>query len=145
MKLIQKLKVKIVITSTEQITDKTRKIVSPLVHPLNILTSEFGLFHTALIVGPFYLDWTEAELVIPKTVMKSKRSFVSIDITEIPIKNGDMSEITHKLAQIIYEWNVYYKYSQMNGDRRGNCQDFMAAVLDKLDIKFEPKKDKFFI
>eukprot|EP01080_Neovahlkampfia_damariscottae_P009363 gene9363-1574_t len=131
------LKVKIVITSTEHITDKTRKIVSPLVNPIKNINSQFGLFHTALIIGPYYLDWTEQELVIPKTVMKSKRSFMSIDVTEIPVKNID--EIVDSLADVISEWNVYYKYSQMNGDRRGNCQDFVDAIFEKLNIKYEPK------
>jgi hypothetical protein len=132
------LKVKIVITNVEDFGLTMRKIVSPLLNPLNFITSKYGVFHTALIVGPFYLDWNESELIIPKTIMKSKRSFMTIDVAEIPIINGDMDEISQKLAEVVHEWNVFHRYALFRSVRKGNCQDFIESVFDKLDIKFTP-------
>lgn len=51
-----KLKVKLVITNINA-NDKFRSVISPLVNFFNPKSFEYGLFHTALIIGPFYLEW----------------------------------------------------------------------------------------
>jgi len=63
----EKLKIKLVITEISQTKkDKDlRKLLSPFASAFN-LSPQFGMFHSALIVGPWYLEWTNKELCIPK-------------------------------------------------------------------------------
>lgn len=37
-----------------------RRILSPVVSSIPNLGSDFGMFHTALIIGPWYLEWTDS-------------------------------------------------------------------------------------
>ena len=69
-------KVKLVITSTHY-PENIRKLALPILTPLNFINTNYGMFHTALIIGPFYLDWNSGELCVPKRIMKSRIIFYS--------------------------------------------------------------------
>jgi hypothetical protein len=58
-KAIDKFPVKLVITEIMQ-SEKTkciRKALSPIASFIPTLSQEYGMFHTALIIGPWYLEW----------------------------------------------------------------------------------------
>eukprot|EP01080_Neovahlkampfia_damariscottae_P005821 gene5821-9644_t len=132
----KKLKVKLVITNIK--TNETlRKIFSPFINFAKPKSFEYGLFHTALIVGPFYLEWNDSSLCIPKKVMKSHQSFFSVDIQEIPILNSDLTDLVKSLSKIICEWNINYEYkSNPMSQFEGSCQNFVDAILQELNLKF---------
>jgi hypothetical protein len=132
----KKIKVKLVITNIK--TNETlRKIFSPFINFTKSKSFEYGLFHTALIVGPFYLEWNDSSLCIPKKVMKSHQSFFTMDIEEIPIQNSDLTDVVKKLSKIICDWNINYEYkSNALSSFEGSCQDFVDAVLQELNVKF---------
>jgi hypothetical protein len=52
------LKVKLIIVELHQNNNQRniRKVLSPIMDSFNI-AQKFGLFHSALIVGPFYIEW----------------------------------------------------------------------------------------
>lgn len=39
-----------------------------------------------------------------------------------------------QIADVICEWNAFYTYARTRGEFKGNCQDFIDAILDKLGI-----------
>lgn len=59
-----KLRVKLVITEIcHSDAQKTiRKIISPVISSIPNLNNKFGMFHTAIIVGPWYLEWCDTSL-----------------------------------------------------------------------------------
>lgn len=133
-----KVKVKLILTNIET-NDTLRKVLSPFINFLNTKSLEYGLFHTALIVGPFYLEWNDSSLCLPKKIMKSGRSFISIEIGEIEIKTSEMLEIINPLSKIISDYNVNYQYSrQKTNTNTGSCQDFVYSILSELDLKWSP-------
>jgi len=49
----------------------------------------------------------------------------------------DIESLTHKLAEIIVDWNLNKGYKDHGGDKQhvGNCQDFVEDVLKRLGLK----------
>lgn len=142
----KKIKVKLVITCTTY-SPSLRKLISPLLSPLTFINTSYGMFHTALIIGPFYLDWNSSELCVPKRIMKSTESFLSTDISEIAIENDDIDFVIKKISEVIATWNTTYSYGSAKIGNSRNCQDFVDDILKSLGINWEPKKggafDKF--
>jgi hypothetical protein len=133
-KFERKVKVKLVITSTHY-PESVRKLALPILQPLNFINTHYGMFHTALIVGPFYLDWNSGELCVPKRIMKSTESFFTTDISEMVILNDDMNSVIEKLSDFISFWNVNYQYGNFKIGKSRNCQDFVDEMLKFLNVK----------
>lgn len=55
----EKIKIKLVLTENVRTDFKKsmRKIASPFVNAFNIGDSELGMFHSAISIGPWYLEW----------------------------------------------------------------------------------------
>jgi hypothetical protein len=134
-----KLRVKLVITEIcHSDTDKAlRMVLSPIISKIPIVNSgDFGLFHTALIIGPFYLEWTDSSLCVPKK-MVSSMALLSADIDEIAVKQESLPELTQKLAEVVVNWNTNYTYKKTNvnpNEHEGNCQDFVDELLTAVGI-----------
>lgn len=73
------------LTATQQ---NVRRLLSPIItnfsHLFGTLDTinkvlPFGIFHSALIVGPWYLEWTDSEICTPRKIM-SKAAIFSCDI-----------------------------------------------------------------
>jgi len=124
------LKVKLVVTEIHHNSqDKLfRRMISPVMSAFN-MSPQFGFFHTALIVGPWYLEWTNSSLIIPRRCT-STAALLAADV------GTEFSGIeVHKAAQVIAEkvaeWNASYEYSQ----HHKNCQHFVDEICSSLGIE----------
>lgn len=133
-----KIRVKLVITEISSSTGSRtlRSLLSPLMYSIPQLRREFGIFHSALIIGPWYLEWTNSSLCVPRRI-GSSMAILSADIGNVTTCD-DVNMVIDKLAEVITDWNVNFEYENVNlkGEPfKGNCQDFLDAVLEKLGIK----------
>ena len=80
LKTNEKIKIKLVITEIHHTQNERnlRKICSPFANILN-LSPEFGMFHSALSIGPWYLEWTNKSLCVPKKCF-SNAALIALDI-----------------------------------------------------------------
>lgn len=136
----KKIPVKLVVTEMNNSnTFKTfRKFLSPIMNSLPNLTHEFGIFHTAIIVGPWYLEWTDSAIVFPRK-MYSSMALLSADLDSTTMKAMTLDQVSDKLAQVVIKWNVHKEYCNyaLRGKKpnQGNCHDFVEDVLKALDIQ----------
>jgi hypothetical protein len=136
----QQLKVKLIVTEIAH-TDSlktARKLLSPVISSVPSLSDKFGMFHTSLIVGPWFLEWTDSGLCTPKKI-SSSMALLTLDVDVISLPKQDIQSIARKIAEVVVEWNVNYTYCnyRITGkkEREGNCQDFVNSILDKLEIQ----------
>jgi hypothetical protein len=133
----KRVKVKLVITNTTY-PQTFKRFLSPILNPISFINVNYGIFHTALIIGPYYLDWNSSELCVPKRIMKSTESFFTTDISEIPVHNYDLDTVVKKISEIISQWNTTYSYGNFKIGNARNCQDFVEEVLKSLGIAWNP-------
>ncbi|KAF0982663.1 hypothetical protein FDP41_011593 [Naegleria fowleri] len=149
--LEKSIKIKLIVTDMHH-HNKTkqtiRQIISPLLSPSTILPA-FGMFHTALVISEFKLEWTDSSLCIPRK-LTSQSSFFSADIEEITTAS-DLEDIVKKIAQVICRWNSTMIYSERRRKKKkknstkstslknypntGNCQDFIFDILESIGKK----------
>lgn len=117
-----------------------RKLISPFLGNIPHLQPKFGIFHTAIIVGPFILEWTENSLCVPKRVGIAT-ALLTADVCEFQ-KTKDRS-VLDKLAKLIVQWNIEKEYCsfRLTGkhENEGNCQDFVEAIMKTLGVSFTPQ------
>eukprot|EP01080_Neovahlkampfia_damariscottae_P008733 gene8733-681_t len=129
--------VKIKIIFIDQLKDdkvlvEMRKFFSPIIS--NVSGSKMGLFHSALMIGPWLLEWNNSALCIPRKCV-STAAFLSADIAEIQTVEN-LESVRDKLASIIILWNTSMEYDKLNNKKgRGNCQLFVESVLEAIDVK----------
>jgi hypothetical protein len=120
------LNVKLVIVEVPK--QKTlRRILSPIMSTFD-LTPKFGLFHTALIIGRWYLEWNDSSLVIPRRCFSNAAVFAA-DISKT-FRGIELNDALEKMAEFICEWNTSYEYSSTSR----NCQTFVDELCRKLGI-----------
>jgi hypothetical protein len=56
---------------------KLRKFLSPIITKFDT-TQTFGLFHSALIIGPWYIEWNNSSLCVPRKTYSSAGNQVSL-------------------------------------------------------------------
>ncbi|KAG2389000.1 hypothetical protein C9374_014400 [Naegleria lovaniensis] len=91
----------------------------------------YGMFHTALIVGPWYLEWGDKSLAIVRNRSSAKAVFVA----PIGTIQGTqrVNQKIEALAKLCAEWNGTKTY-----DRKDcNCQHFTEAAIDALNMSIE--------
>jgi len=130
----KRLKIKLIIVENAQSEKEKhlRHIVAPVLSALH-LAPDFGLFHTALVVGPFYLDWNNRQLVIPKKCT-SRAAITTFDI-DSNLDLADYEYVVEKLSETICRWNVIHTYNQS----QSNCQHFVDEALVSLGIDPQTK------
>ncbi len=139
-KKLTKLKVQLVICELSPIEalKNVRKVISPIVSKIPQLKPQFGIFHTALVIGPFYLEWNNSSLCIPKR-LAAGMSILSADLGQVYSPTGNPNEVFEKVADVIFNWNLnyHYKMASFTGKKsfEGNCQDFVEAILIALGVK----------
>lgn len=92
-------------------------------------------YQTALMIGPYLLDWDESELCIPKKCVSNAAVF-SADVEGLgSIKNLD--EILDKLSETIVDWNIKKGFKKVsdNKEKCGNSQDFVECILEAIGLK----------
>eukprot|EP01080_Neovahlkampfia_damariscottae_P009178 gene9178-1266_t len=134
----KQVKVKLVIAEVSHTSaGKTfRKLISPVLSKFDVIP-EFGMFHSALMIGPWMIDWNDSGICIPRKCV-SQAALISADIDTIGSEHR-LDEVVDALADVICDWNahVIYKDQSKREKNEGNCQDFVNAILEKLDVKIE--------
>ncbi len=141
-KLGEELPIKLVITDMvqEEQQKKVRRIISPILSVLpNSLSPTFGIFHPALVIGNWYLEWSDLNLCIPRRIYSDK----ALIVTDIAAFVGEIkytSEVIEKLAEVIAYWNANMTYSNyLRTADSGNCQSFVEDCLSALGMNLEFK------
>jgi len=124
-----KIKIKLVLTEISQSEKqkKLRRLISPFTSTFGI-GPKLGLFHSSLIVGPWYLEWTNKSLCVPKKVFSSA-ALIAVDI-ENALDIMDVDFVIDKVSDVIIRWNCVCKYDQSIN----NCQVFVDDILAHLGI-----------
>eukprot|EP01080_Neovahlkampfia_damariscottae_P010541 gene10540-3060_t len=138
-KFSKELKIKLLFVDhmkDDNFQNNIRKLISPVISEIGDY-SKFGLFHTALLIGPWLLEWTDSALCIPRKCV-SKAAFLTADVGEITTKES-LESIRDKLAKVIIDWNVNYGYTtiSMHKKNAGNCQDFLDSIFLELGLEFK--------
>lgn len=99
------------------------------------------MFHTALIIGKWLIEWNSGEICIPRYPL-SLSSMLSFDIGEIEINSPeDLERVRDIISEFITGWNINMYYSNVSKEsNHGNCQDFVDALIKKLGIRIEYKE-----
>lgn len=135
--LKQDIKVKILIVDQDaksQLKQNLRMFLSPVLSKIEMVPS-MGMFHTAIMIGPWLIEWNNSALCIPRKCV-SRAAMLSADIDAIhTIKSLDT--VVDNLANHIVQWNISKQYKTTGGDKKvfGNCQDFIDSLLNSIGIK----------
>eukprot|EP01080_Neovahlkampfia_damariscottae_P011394 gene11394-4561_t len=123
------MKIKLVITEIHQAQNERtlRKICSPFASILN-LSPEFGMFHSALSIGPWYLEWTNKSLCVPKKCF-SNAALVALDVDHT-LELVDVDYVIQTVSEVITRWNSLYMYN----NKTYNCQLFVDEILAALGV-----------
>ncbi|KAL0486422.1 hypothetical protein AKO1_011998 [Acrasis kona] len=126
------LKIKLVIVELDgSARHRTfRKILSPIMDTFltNTTGLQYGLFHSALIVGPWYLEWNDSCLIVPRKCY-SGAAVIAADVNKY-FKGPQVSEAIDKISDVICDWNANYSYSRQTN----NCQRFVDDICKALNI-----------
>ncbi len=129
-----KIVVKLVITEILKTDEEKalRKFLSPILTTFDF-QQQFGLFHSALIVGNCYLEWNNSSLIIPR------QCYSSAAVLAADLEFGMLShklnaeQVMDRLSEIITKWNTKYMYDK----RKYNCQKFVDEALSVLGIDLQ--------
>lgn len=104
-----------------------RSQVSTLLNIIS-LAPTFGMFHSAIIVGPFYLHWNDSELIIPRSEnFMSSAAYFACDITTVETTAEDGFE---RIARLVCSWNRTKKYHNL----QSNCHHFVEEMFSVLGV-----------
>eukprot|EP01080_Neovahlkampfia_damariscottae_P008325 gene8325-149_t len=138
-------------------TIKIRLIISEMVHsqsqsglsrctsgmissiPFIDLKSKFGSFKCALIVGPFYLEFADSSIIVPKRIHPIMKKLFS-KFSSIVILNETFNEITEILSNFIADWNSNYTYQAFQPNlkkKESNGFTFVEEFLSKIAPNFK--------
>jgi hypothetical protein len=102
-------------------------MLSPVMNKFDI-SGTFGLFHSALIVGPWYLEFTDASLVIPRKCY-SQAAVLAAEVSHY-FEGPQVSEAIDIISNVICHWNAHITYSST----KNNCQTFIDELCRELGI-----------
>eukprot|EP01080_Neovahlkampfia_damariscottae_P009489 gene9489-1695_t len=132
------VKIKIIIVDQmkgSNFQQEMRKIISPIVSDLNI--TNIGLFHTALLIGPWLIEWNDSGLCIPRKCL-SRSAFLTIDIGDIKTMEN-LESVRDKISDVIVYWNANVQYTSFGKSTKGqgNCQEFIESILHALNMNLQ--------
>lgn len=132
MKIAQSVKIKLVVAEIcKSDTQKAiRKMLSPVLTKLDH-QQQFGMFHSALVVGPWYLEWNNSSLCIPRKCYSSA-AMLAADL-EFGGIQLDLEDTIKKISKVIINWNVTKQYNQ----NENNCQKFVDDVCNELGLNLD--------
>lgn len=133
MKTNCKIPMKLVITDLK-ISDEAkhiRKFLSPIIRNLPSFRTEFGIFHSSIIIGPWIFEWNKGALIIPKRLHSGMALFAA-DLDSTMLIKKPLSEILDKIAKCVVKWNTTMNYSQIAKKGAGNCQNFVEDLMNSL-------------
>lgn len=103
MKIGEKIKVKLIIAEIcrTEMKKAFRKFVSPILMDLR-QQQKFGMFHSALVVGPWYLEWNNSSLCIPRKCYSSA-AILAADLDKFEKGGFDLQETIDKVLFISFK------------------------------------------
>ncbi|KAL9649809.1 hypothetical protein ABK040_009623 [Willaertia magna] len=133
----KRLAIKLLITeSYGEIPSKRifRQVSSPILNLFDKLPS-YGMFHVALLIGPWKIEYVNSSfVVISKAMSLNALAAIDIDILQLT----DIEQCIEKVSKVIAHWNTtkYYKNTGCceKEPNAGNCQDFVNSVLEELGL-----------
>lgn len=136
------IKVKLVLSNiaVNSIQKMAQGYLAPLLSAWDLLP-EFGFLHSSLIFGPWKLEWTNNELIVPKET-RSSDCVICLDLYSITTKE-ELDRLLDIVINVIIDWNINISYKQ-NGDpvlyKNGNCQQFVDTLIQKMDLQHRIEK-----
>lgn len=121
-----------------------KKVVSSKIEKIPKLEKTIGNFHVALIAGPWFLEWNEIGLCIPKVIVAPEQ-LLAHEFPIIATLDCTLPQLADKVAQIVCHWNLYFKYAETRQQNclnllttttfylSGNSMDFVEYVCDLLN------------
>jgi hypothetical protein len=97
--------------------------------------SKFDKLKCGVIVGPWYLEFGNNSLCIPKRMHPLIHQMYR-EIEPICVVEDDTKEIRKTIASIVADWNAKSFYRSIEPDTKknqGNCQTFVDELLKKFD------------
>ncbi|KAG2392335.1 hypothetical protein C9374_012587 [Naegleria lovaniensis] len=122
------IKVKLVITEMDTgMAHRLLRSIGSRIHK-TIKAMDYGMFHTALIVGVYYIEWVDSSLVTVRKKSSSKAVFA----TDIGTISGQekVNDAFFKLSELICDWNRTRQYD----NKTANCQHFCTEAIEKLGL-----------
>nr|CAG4711104.1 unnamed protein product [Naegleria fowleri] len=120
--------VKFHLVITELSENVIHRLQRTLAHKFGKVNQQYGFFHTALVFGPFYLEWGDSSLVTIRSISSSK-AVLSHHIHTFQGATEIQQAMTN-LAQLIAHWNGEMHYST----EKCNCQHFVLDVFKTFGI-----------
>jgi hypothetical protein len=121
------LKVKLVVTELAMSTT-FRKVLSPIMDAFDKL-GQFGIFHTALIIGPWYIEWNDSGIITPRRSY-SANALIAADLNKV-FTGDEINDVVDKMADLMCYWNANVEYNT----KTRNCQHFVDELCAKLGIE----------
>jgi hypothetical protein len=130
------------IICTEMVFNSKRigitQTMSPTINtfpPVNC-QKQFGLFNGALLIGPWYLEFGNTSLCVPKRLSKSIMRIFSKYQMFSKVK-GNLKSVSSTLSKVITNWNSNFVYKSWEPDNKnfeGNSYFFINDLLISLGI-----------
>lgn len=133
MQIGKRIKIKLIIAEIcKSDTQKAlRKMLSPILTKLDY-QQQFGMFHSALVIGPWYLEWNNSSLCIPRKCYSSA-AMIAADLEYKGISTFDLDTTIEKISKVIIDWNVNKEYDQ----HKANCQQFVDDIIRALEVPIQ--------
>ncbi|KAF0978831.1 hypothetical protein FDP41_001901 [Naegleria fowleri] len=123
------LPVKLVITTLHE--NQMHRFIRRVGHIANIANTDekggFGLFHTALIVGNWYIEFNDNSIACVRPISSSKAVFV---YHLKAFGEAEINEVINKITRVCCTWNATQYYDV----KTANCQHFTQTVLKAIGI-----------
>jgi hypothetical protein len=107
--------------------------------PFKEFDKKYASFKCALIIGPWYLEYTETGLCVPKRITEEMNALYD-RIVPFSICDLKLNVIASKISKVICEWNSKYSYvadGYSDKKKQGNCFSFVEKILQTLNIKMK--------
>lgn len=129
---------RVTVVVTENLFSYKDRLFRMTISPIQDMVARrtFGLFHSSVVVGPWYFSWSDIEVIVPKRI-GTKNAFLAFDCTpgEWAINKLSLEEIKEKLCETLIKWNCAYSYAMKSKEGTyGNCQDFVIDLCKNLGV-----------
>eukprot|EP00761_Pharyngomonas_kirbyi_P006787 gb/GECH01006795.1/.p1 GENE.gb/GECH01006795.1/~~gb/GECH01006795.1/.p1 ORF type:complete len:424 (+),score=111.40 gb/GECH01006795.1/:1-1272(+) len=104
-----------------------RKMLSPVLTTFDH-QQQFGMFHSAVVIGPWYIEWNNSSLCIPRKCYSSAAIIAADMIMPGKQNTVNLNDAIETLSEVITKWNVHYTYDQS----KNNCQTFVDEIASAL-------------
>lgn len=94
---------------------------------------ESGPYHTGIMIGDWYFEWNEGELIFPRVITSDPREYFRVSIMDIEKKAYE--GMVEGIVECVVKHNLALKYDK----KQQNAQIFVNEILRVLNIKvFDP-------